>query len=387
MFFAARHVQEKCREQQRGLYIVFVDLTKAFDSVSRTGLWMLLHRVGFPENVRYDGGISNLLRLKAKTKVHHILVRELLHADDCALVAHTEDVQARIDCLSNATKRYGLSISIKKTEVLLQLKPGYCYKEPAVTNGSENLRAVTKFCYLGGVLSNDCSIDLEIVARLAKASSTFGRLASRLWDKHDISPVTKVSVYQAAFLSVLLYGVETWTLYHRHIRQLDAFHMRCLRRLSGISWQDRIPNTEVLFHCHMRGIEAYIMEAHHRWIGHVVRMSAGRLPRALLYSKLSDGARKVGALKKCGITDFEALVSDRAQWKTAVKCRVAKFEDARIEDLRGRRRCRKERILAQGCYPCHKCPKVCHYQYWTSESSQSSRPQGRIKHIVVCFKT
>ena len=295
MLFAARQVQEKCREQQRDLYIVFVDLTKAFDSVSRTGLWMLLHRVGFPEkviniirsfhdgmqarvvdgglesapfdvdngvkqgcvfapllfsivmaaviydafhncekginfNVRYDGGIFNLRRFKAKTKVHHILVRELLYADDCALVAHTEeDVQVLIDCLSNATKRYGLSISIKKTEVLLQPKPGSCYKEPAVTIGSDNLRAVTKFCYLGGVLSNDCSIDLEIAARLAKASSTFGRLASRLWDTHDISLVTKVSVYQAAVLSVLLYGVETWTLYRRHIRQLDAFHMRCLR--------------------------------------------------------------------------------------------------------------------------------------------------------------
>ena len=51
MLFAARQVQEKCREHQRGLYIVFLDLTKAFDSVSRTGLWMLLHRVGFPEKV------------------------------------------------------------------------------------------------------------------------------------------------------------------------------------------------------------------------------------------------------------------------------------------------------------------------------------------------
>ena len=51
MLFAARQVQEKCREQQRDLYIVFVDLTKAFDSVSRAGLWMLLHRVGFPEKV------------------------------------------------------------------------------------------------------------------------------------------------------------------------------------------------------------------------------------------------------------------------------------------------------------------------------------------------
>ena len=35
MVFAARQLQEKCQEQNRDLYITFVDLTKAFDTVSR----------------------------------------------------------------------------------------------------------------------------------------------------------------------------------------------------------------------------------------------------------------------------------------------------------------------------------------------------------------
>ena len=34
MIFAARQVQEKCREQNLDLYMVFVDLTKAFDTIS-----------------------------------------------------------------------------------------------------------------------------------------------------------------------------------------------------------------------------------------------------------------------------------------------------------------------------------------------------------------
>ena len=40
---------------------------------------------------RTDGGIFNIRRLKAKTKVYLQLIRELLLADDCGVFAHTED--------------------------------------------------------------------------------------------------------------------------------------------------------------------------------------------------------------------------------------------------------------------------------------------------------
>ena len=49
MIFCLRELQEKCIEQDRPLYIVFVDLTNAFDTVGRTGLWQLLRKYGCPE--------------------------------------------------------------------------------------------------------------------------------------------------------------------------------------------------------------------------------------------------------------------------------------------------------------------------------------------------
>ena len=36
------------------------------------------------------GGLFNLSRLRAKTKTKHVLIHELLYADDAALVAHSE---------------------------------------------------------------------------------------------------------------------------------------------------------------------------------------------------------------------------------------------------------------------------------------------------------
>lgn len=48
MIFSLRQLQEKCREQRKPLYMAFIDLTKAFDLVSRSGLFQLLERTGCP---------------------------------------------------------------------------------------------------------------------------------------------------------------------------------------------------------------------------------------------------------------------------------------------------------------------------------------------------
>ena len=49
IIFCLRQIQERCIEQDRPLYMVFVDFSKAFDTVGRTGLWQLLRKHGCPE--------------------------------------------------------------------------------------------------------------------------------------------------------------------------------------------------------------------------------------------------------------------------------------------------------------------------------------------------
>ena len=46
MVFAARQLQEKCQEQNVDLYSTFIDLTKAFNTVSREGLWRIMAKYG-----------------------------------------------------------------------------------------------------------------------------------------------------------------------------------------------------------------------------------------------------------------------------------------------------------------------------------------------------
>ena len=65
--------------------------------------------------------LFNVVHFRAKTKTTWILMRELLFADDTALVAHSaEEMQKIVDAFSDASKKFGLKINIKKTEVLYQ---------------------------------------------------------------------------------------------------------------------------------------------------------------------------------------------------------------------------------------------------------------------------
>ena len=51
MIFAARQIQEKCIEQQKNLLAVFIDLTKAFDTVNRHAQWQVLTKNGIPTKI------------------------------------------------------------------------------------------------------------------------------------------------------------------------------------------------------------------------------------------------------------------------------------------------------------------------------------------------
>ena len=102
---------------------------------------------------RSDAGIFNFQRLKARTKVSLLLLRELL-------ITHTEDeLQSILNDFTRAASRYGLTISLGKTEVMLEPKLGSTPHDPVIKIGDKQLKAIQKFCYLGGFLSQNTGIE------------------------------------------------------------------------------------------------------------------------------------------------------------------------------------------------------------------------------------
>ena len=238
-------------------------------------------------------------------------------------------MQVEMDSLSAACNNFGLTISAKKTEVMFQPAPGNQYHKPQISVNGQTLQAVETFTYLGSTLSRTTTIDAEINNRISKASSAFGRLREKVWERRGISLETKLKVYRAVVLTTLLYSSETWTAYRRHEKQLNHFHLRCLRNLLHIRWQDKVPDTEFLKQTNFPSIITTMRKAQLSWAGHVSRMPVDRIPKQLLYGELCHGKRTVGGQRKrfkdslkVTLKDFnisteswESLASDRPRWR------------------------------------------------------------------------
>ena len=247
--------------------------------------------------------------------------------------------------------------------------------EPNITVNGQRLNVVDKFTYLGSTLSRNVVIDDEVNARLAKASSAFGRLYKNVWNRRGITTDTKIKVYRAVVLTTLLYGCETWTVYQRHAKRLNHFHTTSLRKLLGVKWQDKVPDTEVLERAGLPSVFTMLMQAQLRWAGHVARMPDHRLPKQLLFGELVDGKRSRGAPKKrfkdslkASLKAFdicpdawEIAAQDRSCWRTSVQKGAKDCEANRTAAAVQRRQARKDSANsspAAATIPCPHCQRT-----------------------------
>ena len=99
----------------------------------------------------------------------------------------------KMECFSHACKDFGLTISLKKMNVMGQDTDA----PPVITIDDYELDAVCQFIYLGSTISNNLSLDAELRKRIGRAASTLARLTTRAWTSPKLSVKTTMVVYNA----------------------------------------------------------------------------------------------------------------------------------------------------------------------------------------------
>ena len=335
--------------------------------------------LGIGLTYRLDGSLFNLRRLQCPRKTSEGIITELQYADDCMLVAHSPDeLQEALESLSGVYRDLGLAVNTNKTEIMFQWSGERPLVDPIMKIGQAELNTVTQFSYLGSILAADCTADAEINQRINKASASFAQIKKRVITNHNLHIATKVAVYRAICLSVLLYASETFTLYRRHIKLLESFHMRCLKKILKLTWQDRVSYVDILQRTGMVSAECLLLRNGLRWAGHVLRMPDSRLPKQVFYGQLTEGNRNIGrpklrfkdhvkqAMKKFNLNPMhlESTAANRSQWRQAVHNGASHFESERTRARTERSRRRHAAPLPTPGGPdpnlvCPECGRVC----------------------------
>ena len=251
-------------------------------------------------------------------------------ADDIALIDSNEErLQQATDNIRELAGAVGLNFNAKKCEVMSTSSTSNLI----IKIGDTIVKETDSFTYLGSTICANGDTHKEIMTRIGKAGSAFGSL-QKIFKEGMMSLNIKLRLYQALVISVLLYGSETWQIYAADQKKLNAFHTRCLRRIMGITYKDRVTNEEIFRRTEQREISEQIEERRLRWLGHIWRMNPERTARKIIDWKPTGGKRSRGRprltwrdnvekdLEKRG-TSWERVkneAKDRTGWRRTARC-------------------------------------------------------------------
>ena len=166
------------------------------------------------------------------------VIRWILYADDVVLFCRSaSDAERLLNTLNDTCKRFGLTISFKKTNTQIFNNNGLATKEHLFSVGSEKIENVLSFTYLGHVITNkenDCFTDHRIVRAVAK----FNELRTVLCDT-NVNIQTRRKILETCVKSRLTYGTAAWFPNEHQLKKMEARWMQCLRSMVKGGWGRR----------------------------------------------------------------------------------------------------------------------------------------------------
>ena len=306
-----------------GVFIAFLDLEKAFDSIPREVVWRSLSERGVDrrlidciasiykttrnyvrtgnlksrefvtkEGLRQGGVLSptlfnivmdNVIKdTKKKIKKLRVGYRNMkmmeistcAFADDLAIFAESEqDLRYNLETWKRALQDQGLKINIDKTKVMVMGKEDL---KVSILLDGKIVEQVETFTYLGVKIHSNGEMEAEINARIENTMKLYHAMNNTFIRRKEISPKTKMTVYNTIYKPILTYGSESWILTKQMKSKIQATEMKYLRGVQGITRRDKIRNEKVREELRVEPVLKSIERQQLRWLGHMFRMDDER---------------------------------------------------------------------------------------------------------------
>ena len=267
--------------RHRKLYVSFIDFRKAFDSISRQKLWLILRKNGISSKmlqaiksiytvvkakVRVGGEytesflcprglkqgeicspvifsllINELTKdilekgkhgVQLSPELIHLLI--LLFADDVALMADTvAGLQKQLDILHTTCLNLDLTVNLDKSNIVVFRNGGHLALREQWNFGNVPLSVVNCYKYLGVYLTTKLSFSRTLDDLAAKAKKGVITILQSLWSLGDHSPQVFFKLFDCQVLPILTYGAEIWGL-SVNLESLERVHLFALKRFLGV---------------------------------------------------------------------------------------------------------------------------------------------------------
>ncbi len=311
-----KYVKRKVKDSAH-LYVCFVDLKKAFDTVWREGLLykLLQLRVGgnfytiifdmytkCKVSIKLTEGITESFISNIGVKQGCILsptlfnvflndipdifhsdetspvelnnkkLNCLMYADDIALVSTSkEGLQYCMNKLYDYCKQWNLTINCKKTKVIIFNVGGKLMNKHMFTMGSNPIEVVKQMKYLGILFDNNCSFTSAIDNLKDKGNKALFKLF-KSFGNYTPDIKTSLHLFDSMIKPILLYGSEVWGAYCYKFDTLIDMNTQ-----NNSAWKTRIYQQTAFEKMHLRWCK-YILGVHSKSSNLAVTSDLGRYP-------------------------------------------------------------------------------------------------------------
>jgi hypothetical protein len=260
--------QAKCKRSP--LYMCFIDLKSAFDTVWRDGLIYKLIKINvsnkfvnliknmylnvhsniktkdgytdsFPVNVGTRQGcslspslfncyINDIPKILDKISANQPLLKDikiscLMYADDLVLISRTQSgLQKLISATESFCNKWQLTINVDKTKILIIHKRTPLPYKWLVYR--KEIEIVQSFCYLGFELNSQGTFNKCIERLSNKAHQAYMSIREQ-FNFHDGATVqVLIKLFDSMIKPVALYGCELWGIYgwkRNHIKSIENY--------------------------------------------------------------------------------------------------------------------------------------------------------------------